>query len=399
MASEHIKIKKNGYVWFLVHRRELIEQTIDTFKKMNIAMDNIFVGMVQSVTRHPDKYREPTMIIFDEAHHATANTWLSIIEKYPTIPIIGLTATPARTNGDSLGKVFDCLIEGVSSEYLMDNGYLCEYDYYAPKLNIPKMFKTKGNDFDVADIAEQFEKAKIHGDILKYIDMKRKTIIYCPTIKFSKGLAERIPNAVHFDGKTPKAERDKIVQDFRDGKIRVLLSVDLIGEGFDIPDCDCVILLRPTLSTVLYIQQAMRCLRPAPNKRAVIYDMVGNCYRFGMPTDRREWSLTGRTKCSNINGEPDVKARMCGMCYKTYGGINAICPYCGYDNGKSRKQIEEDKKAELEKIEKINKYKKKQEVWDCMTETELIKLGTERGYKNAGFWAKQIINSRRRKRK
>lgn len=399
MAQNHIlKNAIKNKVWFLVHRQELIEQTISTFEKFNIDMNNIFVGMVQSVSRNISKYGEPTMIIFDEAHHATAKTWQNIIDAFPDIPIVGLTATPCRMNGDSLGKVFQKMILGVTSNYLLEHNYLSQYEYYAPKIDyiLPKI---KGNDYDNSEI--EFDK-KIYGNVLNYIDLNKKTIIYCPNIAFSNNLMnlinEKFGNvSIHFDGGTDKKLRKKIISDFREDKIRILLNVDLIGEGFDVPDCDCVMLLRPTQSTALYIQQSMRCLRPAPNKKAIIYDFVGNAYRHGMPTEDREWSLENKVKCRNSNGMPDIVSRMCNKCYRVYSGNNRICPYCEHDNGKTQKQIEEDKKAELEKIEAIEKKKNRIEVGMCKDKQSLIALAKQRGYKNPAYWAETILKARKNK--
>jgi superfamily II DNA or RNA helicase len=394
MAHKHIE-KHNGLVWFLVHRQELIDQTRATFNEFNIPEDNIFIGMVQTITRHPERYQKPTLIIFDEAHHAKAKSWYNIINYFKDVPMIGLTATPIRRDGKALGDIFDVMVEGVDAKTLTKQGYLAEYDYYAP--HIDKMeYHLKGTDYDLNDVTAQLLKSKIYGNIEKYIDHNRKTIIYCPSIMFSKALCERT-GAVHFDGDTPKIERKRIVKEFKEGKIRILSNVDLIGEGFDVPDCDTVILLRPTMSLSLYIQQSMRCLRPAPNKKAIIYDLVGNCYRHGLPTESREWSLTKDSKVVNGSGEPDIIVRRCHNCELVYSGIQAKCPYCGYNNGKTPRQIEEEHQIELEKIEKIERKKAKREVGMARNEAQLIEIGKKRGYKNPQYWAKMIINSRKRR--
>ena len=105
IARQHILKYNNGYVWFLVHRRELIEQTKRTFREFEINNDNILIDMVQTVTRHIEKYKKPTLIIFDEAHHSQATQWKRIIEHFNDVPIIGLTATPCRMDGKSLGDI------------------------------------------------------------------------------------------------------------------------------------------------------------------------------------------------------------------------------------------------------------------------------------------------------
>ena len=394
MASKHINKFDGGYVWFLVHRRELIKQTIDTFEELNIPKDNIFIGMVQTVTRNLEQYKTPSFIIFDEAHHAKAKTWYNIIEHFNKTHIIGLTATPERRDGKGLGDIFDDLIIGAEADWLIKNGYLSEYDYIAPPVGNME-FRMKGIDYDLDEFSSVLLKSKIYGDIEKYIDKNRKTIIYCPTIKFSQQLCEKI-GATHFDGNTPKEERDEIIKKFKNGEIKILSNVDLIGEGFDVPDCEVIILLRPTQSLSLYIQQSMRGLRPSKGKRATIYDLVGNVYRHGMPTEHRDWSLDSvQRRAKNPSAEPDIIVRRCSNCQRVYSGTGRICPYCQNDNKQTRKEIEENKKIELEIIEKIEKNNNRKEIGKARTFEELVRIGERRGYKNPVYWANMIIKSRR----
>lgn len=395
IAHKHIDKNTKNKVWFLVHRRELIDQTLATFELFGIPTDNIFLGMVQTISRNPGKYGQPTLIIFDEAHHAKAKSWTNIVDHFKDVPMIGLTATPQRMDGKPLGDIFDKLIEGVESEWLMDNGYLAKYEYYAPPVTDME-FKYRGIDFDLDEFSAQLFKSKVYGDIKKYVDHTRKTIIYSPSIEFSKALCKEV-GAVHFDGTTPKSERKQIVNDFKSGKIRVLSNVNLIGEGFDVPDCDTVILLRPTLSLSLYIQQSMRCLRPSPNKKAIIYDLVGNVYRHGMPTEKRDWKLTQKNKIRNKSGEPDIVVRQCKKCYLIYSGTEQECPYCGNFNGQTRRQIEVEQEIELKLIEKLNRTKSRQVVGQAKGLEDLIQVGLDRGYKNPKYWAKMVMSNRKRR--
>ncbi len=392
MARRHITARSGAYVWFLVHRRELIDQTVETFNTWQIPMDNIYVGMVQTVARRLSEFPTPTLIIFDEAHHATARQWRTIIDYHANVPVVGLTATPIRLDGEPLGDIFDALICGVDSEWLMDNGYLAQYEYFAPRKN-DIAWRTRGKDFDMLDVETALEKSQIYGDVAKYIDTTRKTIIYAPTVAMSRRIADTIPGVVHFDGDTPSVRRREIVDKFRRGDIRVLSNCDLIGEGFDVPDCDTVILLRPTRSMALYIQQSMRCLRPRDGKIARIYDLVANVYRHGMPTETRAWSLKMASRCKNPDAEPDLLVRECRACYRVYNGTARTCPYCGNDNGKTRRQIEADKEAELEQVKKIARIERGR----AQTLEDLIAVGRSRGYKNPEYWAKMVYNGRSRR--
>ena len=167
-----------------------------------------------------------------------------------------------------------------------------------------------------------------------------------------------------------------------------------MGEGFNVPDCECCMLLRPTMSLALYIQQSMRCMRYQEGKKAIIIDCVGNCFRHGMPDDDREWSLHGKMKCLNESAEPDIVSRECNRCHRVYSGLAPICPYCGNDNHKTRKQIEQEEQAELEKITAIEKRNNRREVGMTKDFNSLVELGRKRGYKNPTYWARCVWNSR-----
>lgn len=400
MAIKHTAKDPNNKVWFLVHRQELIDQTIETFEKIGVKPDDIFVGMIQTLSsriRRGIEVGKPTLIIIDEAHHAKAKTWKRVIDHFVDVPIVGLTATPIRKDGQSLADIFDSLIEGDNATKLINDGWLADYDYYAPPVAVME-FKMKGIDYDLDDVTAQLLKSKVYGKVDEYIDRSRKTIVYCPSIKVSQAVAEHV-GGVHLDGDTPKQKRRQIVKDFKDGKISILTNVDLIGEGFDVPDCDVVIELRPTQSLSLYIQQTMRALRPKQGKRATIYDLVGNVYRHGLPTNYNSWSLTQGKKVRNPSGDPDVVVRRCQKCLLVYEGTNARCPYCDHNNGRTRTEIETEERIRLEKIEKFEKTKARIEVGSTRDYESLVALGRQRGYKNPQYWAKMIIASRKRRKK
>ena len=328
-------------------------------------------------------------------HHYTSKTFSRILDRFPA-PCVGLTATPARLDGSGLGQIFDSMWTGPDPDWFVERGWLSEYDYFAPKVNLyDAKWMPKGADFDQQDASDKLDKIGIYGDIRKYLDPKRKTIVYAPTVAMSRKVAEEIgPLARHFDGDTPKAERDATMDAFRRGDIRVLCNCELIGEGVDVPDCDCVMLLRPTKSTALYIQQSMRCLRPNPGKRAVIYDFVGNVFRHGLPTQHHEWSLNGRVKAhKETEAEDDFAIRICSACMRAYRGKDRICPYCGHDNGKTRAEIEEEKEAELEQIRELKRDERKK-AW---TFEQLVELGRSRGYRNPVGWAYCVMRGRERK--
>ena len=377
-------------VLFLVHRKELTEQIEKTFIKWGVNMDLCTVGMVQTITRRLPKLEKPELIITDENHHSMAKSYKRIYDYFPDAYRIGVTATPIRLNGGGLGDVNDILIEGVSAKWLIENNYLADYDYWAPTLIDAAELKVRRGEYITDD--SLFDSKKIYGDCInnyKKLAYGKKAICYCPSIAISETIAEQFRiagiSAEHIDGNTPKPERDRIVSEFREGKITILCNVDLISEGFDVPDCECSILLRATKSLTLYIQQSMRCMRYKPGKKAVIIDHVGNYDRFGMPDDERSWSLEPKSEEKKEQSEKDVRIKVCPECFFTFPppeSDTVICPQCGYIFEK------EDKKKEIIDVElkKISGFKLDfRTPSQCTNYSELLAYARNHGYKDG--WA------------
>ena len=285
---------KGNRVLFLVHRRELCDQIRSTFTWWGVNMRLCDIMMVQTAARRLSKLPRPQLIITDENHHCLANTYRKIYEYFPECRRVGVTATPVRLNGDGLGDVNDRLIIGVSAKWLIENHCLAPYDYYAPSLVDLSEVKMNRGEFETSSVEKLMLKKAVFGNVIEYYKKLaggRQAICYCTSIRHSIETAAAFRaagiEAEHIDGSTPRAERDEIVRKVKEGALDILCNVDLISEGFDVPDCECAILLRPTQSLTLYIQQAMRCMRYRPDKRAVIIDHVGNYARHGLPDDDR----------------------------------------------------------------------------------------------------------------
>ena len=390
---------KGNTVWFLVHRRELLDQTVATFDRFKVERKTIHIAMVGTVSRNLQKLSKPDFIIFDECHFSAAKTWRNIIDAFPDARLAGLTATPSRLDGKPLGEIYDDMVEGESVGSLIDKGYLAPYKYYAPSVaDLSSLKKTRG-DFDTGKAEELLTTKAVFGDVIQhyrnYADGKQ-TICYCATITHSEQMAEEFRqhgiNAVHFDGNTPKKERERIITEFRAGQITVLCNVDLISVGFDCPDVDCCILLRPTDSTALYIQQACRALRFREGKTAVILDHVNNYERHGLPDDEREWSLHAKYEKPKRTLEDGLfKIRQCLNCFGVYETGPSHCPHCGYETQLEQKELENIKEIELAEIKRQKEEKTKEIVLDfdgpeqCASFAELQAYGKRKGYKNG--WA------------
>ncbi|MBK6089661.1 DEAD/DEAH box helicase [Ruminococcus difficilis] len=377
-------------VLFLVHRKELVDQITATFARWGVLMDLCFVGMVQTITRRLKKIPKPALIITDENHHSLATSYKRIYEHFSDVPRVGVTATPVRLNGDGLGDVNDKLIIGKSTKWLIANGFLAPYDYYAPSVADLTGLHTRRGEYVQSDIDKAMIQNKVFGDVIAYyrkLANEKKAICYCASIKHSKATAAAFCDAgiraKHIDGDTPKNERDRIISAFRKGEITILCNVDLISEGFDVPDCECSILLRPTHSLTLYIQQSMRCMRYRKDKRAIIIDHVGNYARHGMPDDDREWTLAKKEhKRIQTEKENSESVVMCPECFFTFARENAengCCPHCGAPLPKRTRKLTSDEDAELIRIEGFKLDFDTPD--DCHTYDELLSYAKRRGYK------------------
>ncbi|MGN0577295.1 MAG: DEAD/DEAH box helicase [Ruminiclostridium sp.] len=377
MAKRTAERGKN--VLFLVHRQELCEQIENTFTTYGVNMDYCHIGMVQTVTRRLDKIQRPALIITDENHHCLAASYKRIYEHFDTY-CVGVTATPIRLNGGGLGDINDKLIIGISAKELIRRKCLAPYDYYAPPVADLSGIKSRGGDYAAEDIEAALDKPHIYGDVIKNYKQLAggvKAVCYCATVKHSRDMAEAfraagIP-AEHIDGNTPKTQRSDIIRGFREGSIKILCNVDLISEGFDVPDCGASILLRPTKSLTLYIQQAMRCMRYQPDKKAIIIDHVGNVHRHGLPDSDREWTLDPKPPSKKKN---TVSVRQCTECFYTHAPA-PVCPNCGHVyEVKQQATPKEIREAKLQQI--VSAYTAPAE---CKTIQELYAYAKMKGYR------------------
>lgn len=317
-------LNRNKRSIFFVHRHELIEQTSNTFTALDIPHGIISAGSpmqldlpvqiasVQTLAKRLDKVTAPDFLICDECHHILANTYKKILDAFPYAFLLGVTATPLRMGGITLADVFTSMVQSLSVNQLISKGNLTPFKYFAADFNIDlSRVKMSHGDFDNKQLAEILIDKSITGDIVQNYNRLaygKSAICYCVDVNHSKAVADAFCDAgisaAHVDGDTTQKLRNSIVNDFRNGNIKVLCNAELFGEGFDVPNCQAVILARPTQSLTLYIQQSMRAMRPDPNdpaKVAVIIDHVQNAQRHGFPNSPRDWSLIPNIprKCPN----------------------------------------------------------------------------------------------------
>lgn len=311
-----ILAEQPGRALFLAHRDELLHQTI---KKLEGIMKlsshpktfglvqgptrefdrDIIVASVQTLKNHLDQLpNDVPIIITDEAHHAAAPTYQAIYKQYglfgrifenKSILHIGLTATPERADHKHLREIFDKIVQYIPVTELIEKGHLtpfrAEYDPIA--VSMPQ--RGNGVDWTDEELARWVEKnekpllSQIAMILEKHAQDRKRILVFVPSVNFAERLTDFLvesgETAEFVIGDTPHGERQAIYQSVKDGHTRFLVNCMVLTEGFDLPELDTVLLVRPTQSASLYIQMVGRGLRTAEwiqKKDCLILDVVGN---------------------------------------------------------------------------------------------------------------------------
>ena len=411
-------------VWFLVHRKNLLRQTSQSFWSAKIAHGLITsgkrpsrlpiqVGTIGTVFSRMESLQPPSILFVDEAHLAKGNMFETVIQwaKESGTIIIGLTGTPQRLDGKSLGDVFDDLIEAKSTKWLIEQGRLSEYlAFTTPGLPDLSDVKKSGGDFNTKDLATAMDKPTILGDAVehwrKYADGMR-TVCYCVNVAHSKHTAAAFNEAgipaAHVDASTTEKELKEICEGLADRRILVLCNCELVIEGFDLSaqvgrdvTLECCILLRPTKSLARYLQMVFRALRRKPTK-AVILDHAGCILEHGLPCEKRDWSLEGQKKGKRKkkdDDEPDVNVQQCTSCYAVFVPGPDSCPMCGAHIEKKVRKIEQAE-GELQAVDiDAVRLERKKEQGQARTLRDLISLGMRRGMNKPAQWGAIMLASR-----
>lgn len=407
--------------FFCVHQNELLSQTAKALWEQKLPHGMIAAGKVQSdlpvqvasvqtLVRRLDRFQCPDLIIIDEAHRSAASTYQKVLEAYPDALVIGLTATPQRTDGKGLDDTYGCIVSGPTISELIQAGYLCDYEIFAPPSGVDlSAVKTSMGDYDKKQLQEAVDKPTITGDAVKtYLKLARgkRAAVMCVSIAHAQHvmesyLAAGVP-AEMLDGTMSNVERDAIIERLRSGKTLVVTAVNLLIEGLDVPGIETVQWLRPTQSLTVYLQGIGRGFRPAPGKeKLLILDHVGNWERHGLPDDEREWSLEGRKGRKRKQGddEPDVKIQMCKQCFNVFrSGVDA-CPKCGAPVEKIGVRKIEEVAGELERVDLEKERKERRQLQGAARSlADLVAIGKQRGMKNPAAWAASVYCARQGKK-
>jgi len=317
---------------------------------------------------------------------------------FPRARVLGVTATPERLDGKGLGQMFSDMVMGPTVAELTAQGFLSHAVVYAPSAPDLGGVGTRMGDYVQKQLEDAMDKAVITGSAVKHYAKYapgKKAIAFCVSVKHAKNLAKEFRDAgfaaSHIDGGMKENERDSVLKAFEEGRVRVLTSCDLVSEGFDLPSVEVAILLRPTKSLGLYLQQCGRAIRPHPDKeRTIILDHAGNTARHGFIDDDREWTLADGFVQGRGKGDKAETVRTCTACFAMHKP-SPTCPVCDYVypvKPRTVKHIDGDlvmttRAGEQDMTTAEGMLQNKFKV--------LISVGRKRGYKNPTLWAYNVI--------
>ena len=399
--------RKGNRVCILVHRQELLDQASRALTSMGVSHGIIAAGRgmdlshavqvasVGTVARRlhllPQSFLQ--LLVIDEAHHSNAGTWAKVVQHFHAAKLLGVTATPCRGDGRGLGEHYQAMVQGPSAAWLTDNGYLAPAKVFAPPGFDSAGLRKRMGDFDLAQAADRVQM----GDCLTHYRQHlsgQTAIAFCCSVAHAEAVAALYQRngiaAASIDGSMKAADRRQLLADLAIGRLKVLTSCALIGEGVDVPSVGGCILLRPTQSVGLHLQMIGRCLRPQEGKTAVVLDHVGNTLRLGHHLEDREWTLDG-VKKRDRDQAPSVK--VCPQCFATSSSAAQVCRDCGHVF--APQEPRELKVVEGE-LKELAVQARKREQGKATGLDDLRQLAQQRGYKRG--WAERVYEARLAKR-
>lgn len=323
----------DGNVLIFSPSREILQQNFDKMSAINPFGCTIFsasfnskeVGKITFATigsakSHPELFQQFKYILVDECHQTNPKQGMykEFFEALGQAKILGLSATPYRLSsymGGSMLKfitrtrphIFSKVIYQVQISTLLDMGFLANIEYYqlSPtgwnegnlKLN------TTGADYTDRSVIREYERIDFYSYLVSIVQRllkpkrggaRKGILVFTRFVKEAQRLADSIPNCAVVSGDTQKAERDRILTDFKSGKIQVVANANVLTTGFDYPQLDTVVIARPTMSLALYYQMVGREIRPYQGKQAWLVDLCGNINRFGKVEDLKLVDNSGK---------------------------------------------------------------------------------------------------------
>lgn len=312
---------------FVAHQRELLYQARRTYREVlrDQNFGEIFDGMltpreathvfatIQTLHKHlgsfsPNRF---DVVVIDEFHHAEASTYRKLLDYVQPEELLGMTATPERGDGVNVQRFFDYRVAYELRLWdALNLGLVAPMHYFGindeTDLRSVKWSK-RSRAYDIESLSEFYifqgnSRVKLILNELKkrvYSLTELKALGFCVSIDHARYMADRFNNfglsAAAVTSKTPPAERETAISQLRNGELKVIFTVDLFNEGVDIPELNTLLLLRPTESPIIFLQQLGRGLRKVPGKVCTVLDFVGEQYEE-FNYERRYSALTGKRR-------------------------------------------------------------------------------------------------------
>ena len=296
-----------GRTLFLVNALKLASQAKETFAKVwteatlgeytgsqKDMTQTVILATVQSISKDLEKF-SPTdfdYLIVDECHHAAANTYQKIFTYFHPKFILGLTATPERSDGEDMLELFQNVAHKMDLKTAVERGVLVPIRCIRVKTNIDLTdVRINGIKYNSQDLESKLfipERNRLIVDTyLKYVNGK-KTVIFCASVDHAAEIAKLLRDngvkAEAVSGRDRVEVREKILKDYETGSTNVLCACDLLNEGWDSPHTTVLFMARPTMSKTIYLQQLGRGTRRCPGKEdLLVVDFVDNANMFNMP--------------------------------------------------------------------------------------------------------------------
>ena len=296
-----------GRTLFLVNALKLASQAKETFAKVwpeatlgeytgsqKDMSQTVIFATVQSISKDLEKF-SPTdfdYLIVDECHHAAANTYQKIFTYFHPKFILGLTATPERSDGEDMLELFQNVAHKMDLKTAVERGVLVPIRCIRVKTNIDLTdVRINGIKYNSQDLESKLfipERNQLIVDTyLKYVNGK-KTVIFCASVDHAAEIVKLLRDsgvkAEAVSGRDRVEVREKILKDYETGSTNVLCACDLLNEGWDSPHTTVLFMARPTMSKTIYLQQLGRGTRRCPGKEdLLVVDFVDDANMFNMP--------------------------------------------------------------------------------------------------------------------
>jgi len=352
-------LRWNGRVLILAHVKELLEQAAQKLEaicpdvhvgiysaglKRKDTLAPVIIAGIQSVYKHADELGTFDLIIVDEAHMIPPNgdgiyqTFLKDMKDInPNIRLIGLTATPYRMKSGMIcneTSLLNHICYEIGVKELITQGYLCPLISKAGKREVDtSKLHIRAGEFIASETEELMDEDNLVlsacAEIISYTKDRKSCLIFAAGIKHGEHIANVLRKEYNVEvecvfGETSSLFREQHIENFKNEKLKYLVNVGVLTTGFDAPNIDCVVLLRPTNSPGLFYQACGRGFRIHPEKEnCLVLDFSGNIMRHG-PVDSIKIKEPGK-------GDGEAPAKKCPNCYSVIHAAYQKCPDCGHE--------------------------------------------------------------------